>query len=145
MFNQSYYPTQYTQVSPRDKYLAALAQAKAAEQEFLAAEAIEQEERLLRRRLEELQLQRQQVSLPSYGAPDRLALLRLQLQQEEHAQAELLRKREEEAALVALQLEKERQQRAQLEFILEQRRKEQDRLRLLNNLRVSLDSIFSPS
>ncbi|KAF9018296.1 hypothetical protein BDZ89DRAFT_1073994 [Hymenopellis radicata] len=132
MFSQSYYPSRYTQPSPRDKYLAALAQAKAAEEEFLAAEAIEQEERLLRRRLEELQLQRQQVSSPSYGAPDRLALLRLQLQQEEQAQAELLRQKEEEAALAALQ---ERRQRAQLELLIEQRRKEQDQRILLNSLR----------
>ncbi|KAF9033299.1 hypothetical protein BDZ89DRAFT_1063037 [Hymenopellis radicata] len=134
MFSQSYHPSRYTRPSPRDKYLAALAQAKAAEEEFLAAEAIEQEERLLRRRLEELRLQRQ-VSLPSYGAPDRLALLRLQLQQEEQAQAQLLRQREEETALAALRLEQERQQRAQLELVLEQRRKEQDQRRLLNNLR----------
>ncbi|KAF9011014.1 hypothetical protein BDZ89DRAFT_1077944 [Hymenopellis radicata] len=132
MFSQSYYPSRYTQPSPRDKYLAALAQAKAAEEEFLAAGAIEQEEHFLRRRLEELQLQRQQVSLPSYGAPDRLALLRLQLQQEEQAQAELLRQREEETALAALQ---ERRQRAQLQLLLEQRRKKQDQHILLNSLR----------
>lgn len=40
------YPSQV--LSPRDKYLAALAEAKAAEAEYLAAEAIQQEEAALR-------------------------------------------------------------------------------------------------
>jgi hypothetical protein len=47
-------------LSPRDKYLAAVAEAKAAEAEYLAAEAVQQEEAALRRRLQEIQLQKQQ-------------------------------------------------------------------------------------
>ncbi|KAF9052249.1 hypothetical protein BDZ89DRAFT_422366 [Hymenopellis radicata] len=69
----SYYPSHYAQLSPRDNYLAALARAKAAEEEYLAAEAIDREERQIRRRLEELQFQKQKAShshYPSYGAPD---------------------------------------------------------------------------
>ncbi|KAF8868360.1 hypothetical protein CPB85DRAFT_1364666 [Mucidula mucida] len=110
----SYYPSHY---SPRDNYLAALARVKAVEQEYLAAEAIEQEERQIRRRLKELQFQRHRASQSSYDAPDRLSLLRLQLQEEERKQAEagLLRRRnlQEQAA----QLNQDRRERAQLELL----------------------------
>ncbi|KAK0455912.1 hypothetical protein EV421DRAFT_1895185 [Armillaria borealis] len=54
----TFYPTQ----SPRDKYLAALAMAKEAEEEYLAAEAaVEYEERALRRRLGELELEKRRL------------------------------------------------------------------------------------
>lgn len=92
------YRPQPTYYSPRDKYLAALQQAKAAEQEYLAAEALELEELSLRRRLHELELRKQRVS---YAPPtDRLSLLRLQLEEEERRkaaiEAQLEARREEE-------------------------------------------------
>ncbi|KAF9052210.1 hypothetical protein BDZ89DRAFT_1056554 [Hymenopellis radicata] len=124
----SYYPSHYAQLSPRDNYLAALACAKAAEEEYLAAEAIDREERQIRRRLEELEFQKQKAChshYPSYGAPDRLSVMRLQLQDEERQEAEVelfrRRKLQEETALAALQLDQERRERAQLELLLEQR------------------------
>ncbi|SJL06343.1 uncharacterized protein ARMOST_09679 [Armillaria ostoyae] len=54
----TFYPTR----SPRDKYLVALAMAKEAEEEYLASEAaVEYEERALRRRLEELELEKRRL------------------------------------------------------------------------------------
>lgn len=110
-------------VNPREKYLAALADAKAAEAEYLAAESVQLEEQALRRRLEEIQLQKQLQghslrnsafgtgqgdflpSLDVYGdrytrGYDHLASLRLQIQEEErlrrrNAEREHLRQLEE--------------------------------------------------
>ncbi|KAJ7785805.1 hypothetical protein B0H16DRAFT_1488080 [Mycena metata] len=48
-------PTTTPTVNPREKYLAALAEAKAAEAEYLAAERLQQEEAALRTRLEQIQ------------------------------------------------------------------------------------------
>ncbi|KAJ7293800.1 hypothetical protein C8J57DRAFT_1704462 [Mycena rebaudengoi] len=46
----------HSTISPRDKYLSALAEAKAAEAEYLAAERLQQEEESLRQRLSQIQL-----------------------------------------------------------------------------------------
>ncbi|PBL00441.1 hypothetical protein ARMGADRAFT_1006649 [Armillaria gallica] len=69
----TFYPTQ----SPRDKYLAALAMAKEAEEEYLAAEAsVEYEERALRRRLEELEFEKRRLrGVPSEVEERLLALM----------------------------------------------------------------------
>ncbi|KAJ7022053.1 hypothetical protein C8F04DRAFT_247379 [Mycena alexandri] len=56
-----------TTVNPREKYLAALAEAKAAEAEYLAAERLQQEEDALRTRLEQIQaLRAPQAQAPAY-------------------------------------------------------------------------------
>ncbi|KAF8665121.1 hypothetical protein AX16_000588 [Volvariella volvacea WC 439] len=52
------YPS-FSAPSPRERYLAAVAQARKAEEEYLAAEAARQEELALRQRLAEIELQRQ--------------------------------------------------------------------------------------
>ncbi|KAF8068999.1 hypothetical protein FPV67DRAFT_1448833 [Lyophyllum atratum] len=63
----SYAPTPLG--NPRDRYLAAVAEVKAAEAEYLAVEALQREEEALRRRLEEVQLHKQEQELlrSSYG------------------------------------------------------------------------------
>ncbi|KAF8213465.1 hypothetical protein K438DRAFT_1804027 [Mycena galopus ATCC 62051] len=71
MFHHSYpsvlsYQTPVSQPNPREKYLAALAEAKAAEAEYLAAEQLQQEENQLRERLEQIHRLKHQ---PSAGAP----------------------------------------------------------------------------
>ncbi|KAF7319874.1 BAG domain-containing protein [Mycena kentingensis (nom. inval.)] len=60
----SYYPRPAS--SPRDKYLAALAEAKAAEAEYLAAERLQQEEDDLRRRLDQIQSLKHHRAAPVY-------------------------------------------------------------------------------
>ncbi|KAF7319878.1 BAG domain-containing protein [Mycena kentingensis (nom. inval.)] len=60
----SYYPR--PTASPRDKYLAALAEAKAAEAEYLAAERLQQEEDDLRRRLDQIQSLKHHRAAPVY-------------------------------------------------------------------------------
>ncbi|GLB36524.1 putative BAG domain containing protein [Lyophyllum shimeji] len=104
--------------APRDRYLAALAQAKAAEAEYVAAEAVQQEEDALRRRLEEIRLRKreEEVSLGSrYGRRpyfssdpllnletyptsgyDRLAAARRQFEEEERLRFLALRQGEAE-------------------------------------------------
>ncbi|KAJ7356743.1 hypothetical protein DFH08DRAFT_849924 [Mycena albidolilacea] len=67
MFHHSYssapsYRTPVSQINPREKYLAALAEAKAAEAEYLAAERLQQEEDQLRQRLEQIQSLKHQPS-----------------------------------------------------------------------------------
>ncbi|KAF8062426.1 hypothetical protein FPV67DRAFT_1703150 [Lyophyllum atratum] len=63
----SYAPTPLG--TPRDRYLAAVAEVKAAEAEYLAVEALQREEEALSRRLEEIQLHKQEQELlgSSYG------------------------------------------------------------------------------
>ncbi|KAF8997666.1 hypothetical protein BDZ89DRAFT_1148431 [Hymenopellis radicata] len=83
------YPSHYAQLSRRDNYFVALRRVKAAEEEYLAAEAIDQQERQICHRLEELQFQRQKAShlhYSSYGAPDHLSLLRLHLKKRRPSQ-----------------------------------------------------------
>ncbi|KAJ7626645.1 hypothetical protein DFH06DRAFT_735580 [Mycena polygramma] len=53
--------------SPREKYLAALAEAKAAEAEYLAAEKLQQEENALRTRLEQIQHMKHYPAVASYA------------------------------------------------------------------------------
>ncbi|THU89439.1 hypothetical protein K435DRAFT_865279 [Dendrothele bispora CBS 962.96] len=131
--------------NPRDRYLAALAEARAAEADYLAAEAVQREEEALRRRLEEIQFQKrhnrlsqytQSVDSYSYGHPsrDRLALLRQEIQEEELRQAVIAREREldalrrqelEEAELIAF---KKRQEEQKLELLTRRRQEEEKRL-----------------
>ncbi|KAJ7655285.1 hypothetical protein DFH06DRAFT_1414091 [Mycena polygramma] len=68
MFSSNYYrsPVTAPTLNPREKYLAALAEAKAAEAEYLAAEKLQQEEEALRQRLDQIQhLKQQQQQQPA--------------------------------------------------------------------------------
>ncbi|KAF5361614.1 hypothetical protein D9758_007355 [Tetrapyrgos nigripes] len=130
--------------TPRDRYLSALAEAKAAEADYLAAEAIQREEDGLRRRLEEIELQkrRSQLSNPyhsysSYEHPhpssyDRLSLLRHEFEEEELRRAaavrelEVVRRREIEEAN-SLALKKKREEEA-LTLLTRRRQEEEERL-----------------
>ncbi|KIY68348.1 hypothetical protein CYLTODRAFT_421669 [Cylindrobasidium torrendii FP15055 ss-10] len=103
----AYTPASYGYPAPptaREKYLAALAQAQAAEQEYLAAEALEREEQAIRLRLAEIEASKRQrlpqhfyagqSSIPTYSPAarppvDRLELLRLQIEEEERQRAAL--------------------------------------------------------
>ncbi|KAF8213604.1 hypothetical protein K438DRAFT_1101634 [Mycena galopus ATCC 62051] len=99
MFHQSYpsalsYRSPVSQPGPREKYLAALAEAKAAEAEYLAAEQLQQEEDQLRQRLEQIQRLKHQPSTyyiptqplqPPQPAPLDLDALRRQITAEERA------------------------------------------------------------
>jgi len=76
MFHYTHHHTDFLRthplsIDPRERYLAAVADAKAAEAEYFAAESIQREEQVLRRRLEEIQLQKQfqdhPLRLPTYG------------------------------------------------------------------------------
>ncbi|KAJ6519232.1 hypothetical protein C8R45DRAFT_1204440 [Mycena sanguinolenta] len=73
MFLQSYpsafssYRTPISHTNPREKYLAALAEAKAAEAEYLAAEQLQHEENQLRQRLEQIQTLKHQPSASYYA------------------------------------------------------------------------------
>lgn len=131
MFHHTY-PRSSPSLDPRAKYLAAVAEAKAAEAEFLAAEA---QQRALRR-LQEIHLAEQPVALrsmhglgdlippfdtygnrPAYYGHDRLASLRRQIEEEERRQFE-----EEQRLVVALQAELARESR---------RRQDEEQARLL--------------
>ncbi|TRM62346.1 hypothetical protein BD626DRAFT_498916, partial [Schizophyllum amplum] len=57
-------------LSPRDKYLAAVAEAEAARASYLADEAARQEEEALERRLEELRMRRSSTGLLQPYGPD---------------------------------------------------------------------------
>ncbi|KAJ7151516.1 hypothetical protein C8R46DRAFT_1357758 [Mycena filopes] len=63
---QSYRSSVPTNTNPREKYLAALAEAKAAEAEYLAAERLQQEEDALRTRLEQIQALKAPQQAPSH-------------------------------------------------------------------------------
>ncbi|KAF8170294.1 hypothetical protein K438DRAFT_1982808 [Mycena galopus ATCC 62051] len=107
MFHQSSYPSTFygtpisraqTQTNPREKYLAALANAQAAEAEYLAAEQLQQEEDQLRQRLEQIQSLRQHQQPGAYyaqpqtwsrhAAPLDFDALRRQIAAEERARIE---------------------------------------------------------
>ncbi|KAJ6519345.1 hypothetical protein C8R45DRAFT_918385 [Mycena sanguinolenta] len=113
MFHQSYpsafpsYRTPVSQINPREKYLAALAEAKAAEAEYLAAEQLQQEENQLRQRLEQIQSLKHQPSAyythtptPQYSqtAPFDLDAFRRRVAAEERAR--IVREQELEALRV---------------------------------------------
>ncbi|KAF7367327.1 BAG domain-containing protein [Mycena sanguinolenta] len=113
MFHQSYpsvfpsYRTPVSQINPREKYLAALAEAKAAEAEYLAAEQLQQEENQLRQRLEQIQSLKHQPSAyythtpaPHYPqtTPFDLEAFRRQIAAEERAR--IVREQELEALRV---------------------------------------------
>ncbi|KAJ6501583.1 hypothetical protein C8R47DRAFT_232726 [Mycena vitilis] len=72
MFPSSYYrsPVTAPALNPREKYLAALAEAKAAEAEYLAAEKLQQEEEALRQRLDQIQHLKQQQQQQQQPAPN---------------------------------------------------------------------------
>ncbi|KAJ6519352.1 hypothetical protein C8R45DRAFT_19081 [Mycena sanguinolenta] len=132
MFHQSYpsafpsYRTPVSQINPREKYLAALAEAKAAEAEYLAAEQLQQEENQLRQRLEQIQSLKHQPSAyythtptPQYSqtAPFDLDAFRRRVAAEERArivrEQELEALRVQEAQRKARELEALRIQEAQ--------------------------------
>ncbi|KAF7306509.1 BAG domain-containing protein [Mycena indigotica] len=91
--------------TPRDKYLAAIAQAQAAEAEYLAAERLQQEEDMLRHRLEQIQSMKQPryddfARAPLYPRYNQqpafdIEALRQQIAAEERQR--ILREQEEEA------------------------------------------------
>ncbi|KAG5646056.1 hypothetical protein DXG03_004479 [Asterophora parasitica] len=136
--------------NPRDRYLAALAEAKAAEAEYLAAEAVQREEEALRRRLEEIQLRKQEENLylrsrcgrtpyaldlqaptpisryggtyPSYGH-DNLVNLSHQVEKEERLRFLVLKvEAEAEVRRQAEELRRKRQEKAAL--LLQQEREQ---------------------
>ncbi|TRM65652.1 hypothetical protein BD626DRAFT_485458, partial [Schizophyllum amplum] len=108
----AHYPVQ--PLSPRDKYLAAVAEAEAARASYLADEAARQEEEALERRLEELRMRRSSTGLLQPYGPDLRArhLLRRQIEAEEYRkqEEERIRRRipEQERARLARVLEEER-------------------------------------
>ncbi|KAG5729782.1 hypothetical protein E4T56_gene972 [Termitomyces sp. T112] len=133
--------------NPRDRYLAALAEAKAAEADYLAADAARREEDDLRRRLAEIQHRKQENSLTSrydfdpydyhdsHPSDNRLAILRQQVEEERRhllalRKAELEERRRQE--YVTIELEAARLRRAHEEaHRLYQEQKQQARLRAL--------------
>ncbi|KAG6891098.1 hypothetical protein C0995_014188 [Termitomyces sp. Mi166 len=133
----------------RDRYFAALAEAKAAEADYLAAETARREEDELCRRLADIQQRKQERLLRSrydlvpynhlnnYPSYDRLAILRQQVEEEERLrllvlrEAEFKERRRQEQA--ALELEAARLCRAREEALRvhQEEQKEQARLRAL--------------
>ncbi|KAJ7837224.1 hypothetical protein B0H14DRAFT_2589327 [Mycena olivaceomarginata] len=118
------YRTPVSQINPREKYLAALAEAKAAEAEYLAAERLQQEEDQLRQRLEQIQSLKHQPSAyythtpaPQYSqaAPLDLDALRRQIAAEERAR--IVREQEVEALRVQEAQRKAQQQARELEAL----------------------------
>ncbi|KAI5830118.1 hypothetical protein K523DRAFT_272962 [Schizophyllum commune Tattone D] len=99
-----YYPLQATYhhpiqpLTPRDKYLAAVAEAEAARASYIADEAARREEEALHRRLDELRARRQRFSAPAPIDPRdrRLFELRREVEEEERRQRELALAAEEE-------------------------------------------------
>ncbi|KAG6812056.1 hypothetical protein H0H92_004587 [Tricholoma furcatifolium] len=133
MFHYATLPRSYSYSSvpldPRDRYLAALASARATETEYLAAEAAQREEVHLRRRLQELQHRKFFQSRYDYGlSPNYDPYFSTELRR----QAEL----EEQLRLVALKEAElaERRRREEAARQLEEarlRRAREERLRLL--------------
>ncbi|KAJ7748549.1 hypothetical protein DFH07DRAFT_565748 [Mycena maculata] len=150
--------------NPREKYLAALAEAKAAEAEYLAAERLQQEEDSLRQRLEQIQLLKH-TPRPDFGsyytpsqypqpaplsyAPD-LELLRRQVAAEERAR--ILQEQQEARELEALkqlrarELEAQHRQEQQVRVRLHEARKAQlardsERTRSLAAQRARLEAL----
>ncbi|KAG6824606.1 hypothetical protein H0H93_001834, partial [Arthromyces matolae] len=117
----SYYPAQSiysSNLSPRDRYLSALAEAKAAEADYLAAEAAQREEEdYLRRRLAQLEYRKRDNFLGSrsalpvptvpaaYPSYDHLYRVHQQIAEEEErrAEAELAQRRRQDHALRQLE------------------------------------------
>ncbi|THU89433.1 hypothetical protein K435DRAFT_969091 [Dendrothele bispora CBS 962.96] len=136
-------------LNPRDRYLAALAEAKAAEADYLAAEALQQEEEALRRRLEEIQLQKRRdqtfhhshpIDSYSYDRPsqDRFSPLHRETQEEELRQVVAARQRELEAIRRRRELE-------EAEAIVAPKRTQEERkLELLNRRREGAEAIVAP-
>ncbi|KAF5357584.1 hypothetical protein D9758_007478 [Tetrapyrgos nigripes] len=140
-FSTGLYPT------PIDRYLAALANVKAAEVDFLTAEAVEREEAAIRRRLEEIEAQRRHSQVlgsrqpydysqfpgtPRHSEDYRLRLLRRQAEEEDLRRAVVAKEREAEV-LRRREIEKRRilVARRQEEALLSQLRREEERRRLL--------------
>ncbi|KAJ7456514.1 hypothetical protein FB451DRAFT_1143148 [Mycena latifolia] len=132
--------------NPREKYLAALAEAKAAEAEYLAAERLQQEEDSLRQRLEQIQLLKHHntprsldADFGSFYAPAHypepaplsrgsdLDLLRRQIAAEERAR--IAHEQQQARELEALR-------KQQLARELDAQRKQQQQARELEALRI---------
>ncbi|KAJ7102406.1 hypothetical protein B0H15DRAFT_329526 [Mycena belliarum] len=143
MFHPTFYPRSQPIASPRDKYLAALAEAKAAEAEYLAAERLQQEEDALRQRLEQIQLLKHNNNTPradfgslyapvhypqSTPTPD-IELLRRQIAAEERARIEVEQQQAREREAEAL-----RRHHIAREF--DAQRRKQDQAREMGVLRV---------
>ncbi|KAL1720965.1 hypothetical protein EV715DRAFT_249771 [Schizophyllum commune] len=124
-----YYPLQATYhpiqpLSPRDKYLAAVAEAEAARASYLADEAARREEAALQQRLDELRARRQRFSAPGPVDPRdrRLYELRREVEEEERRQREL--------ALTA-EAARQEQELARVRWGIEEQARREERRRLI--------------
>ncbi|KAL1675751.1 hypothetical protein EV122DRAFT_217873 [Schizophyllum commune] len=118
----SYHPVQ--PLSPRDKYLAAVAEAEAARASYLADEAARREEEALQQRLDELRAQRQRFSAPAPVDPRdrRLYELRREVEEEERRQRELA---------IAVEEERREQELARVRWEVEEQARREERRRLI--------------
>ncbi|KAK7029622.1 hypothetical protein VNI00_014320 [Paramarasmius palmivorus] len=142
-----------SRINPRDRYLAALAEAKAAEAELLAEEEARREEEqlaeelALRRRLEEIQASRSRHTshlnvyddddfslhrrhsynphVPGYASEDRLTRLRREMEEDE-LRAARQKKLEREREVIL---------RKEAEIIAQKRKEEENRLELVRRRR----------
>ncbi|KAL1704453.1 hypothetical protein EV121DRAFT_291412 [Schizophyllum commune] len=136
MFSSMYQPSPYyplqaayhpiQPLSPRDKYLAAVAEAEAARASYLADEAARREEAALQQRLDELRARRQRFSAPGLVDPRdrRLYELRREVEEEERRQRELklaaeAERREEELARVRWEIEEQARREERRRLIVE--------------------------
>ena len=118
----AYHPVQ--PLSPRDKYLAAVAEAEAARASYLADEAVRREEEALQQRLDELRARRQRFSAPGPIDPRdrRLYELRREVEEEERRQRELA---------LAAEGERRGQDLARVRWEIEEQARREERRRLI--------------
>ncbi|KAL1664812.1 hypothetical protein GGF50DRAFT_53968 [Schizophyllum commune] len=116
----AYHPIQ--PLSPRDKYLAAVAEAEAARASYLADEAARREEAALQQRLDELRARRQRFSAPGPVDPRdrRLYELRREVEEEERRQRELA---------IAVEEERREQELARVRWEIEEQARREERQR----------------
>ncbi|KAI4521378.1 hypothetical protein K525DRAFT_256669 [Schizophyllum commune Loenen D] len=116
----AYHPIQ--PLSPRDKYLAAVAEAEAARASYLADEAARREEAALQQRLDELCARRQRFSASGSVDPRdrRLYELRREVEEEERRQRELA---------IAVEEERREQELARVRWEIEEQARREERQR----------------
>ncbi|KAL1755182.1 hypothetical protein FB107DRAFT_262585 [Schizophyllum commune] len=134
MFSSMYQPSPYyplqaayrpiQPLSPRDKYLAAVAEAETARASYLADEAARREEAALQQRLDELRARRQRFSAPGPVDPGdrRLYELRREVEEEERRQRELA---------LAAEEERREQELARVRWEIEEQARREERRRLI--------------
>ncbi|KAL1732605.1 hypothetical protein EV714DRAFT_270533 [Schizophyllum commune] len=116
----AYHPIQ--PLSPRDKYLAAVAEAEAARASYLADEAARREEEALQQRLDELRARRQRFPAPAPIDPRdrRIYELRREVEEEERRQRELA---------IAVEEERREQELARVRWEIEEQARREERRR----------------